>query len=207
MGFTSNTLPQTEICHRVRCRVRKLDSRTLGNLATQPLAKIGSVIGIDLSVEACARDGNVGEARIEQVRVNAGVGANEDALGGKALRAVAGDSIAVVEMRMLAGVELNLAVIGQACGDAAIGTDRFDDRKVAIRNAECFVGCCELDTLAYGELAVDFLIDTHAGQATGIVGRELMVRLLDREQVCGRVDCNYRRIAPAPIPIALLPRV
>ena len=79
-------------------------------------------------------------------------------------------------------------------GDAAIGTDRFDDGKVAIRNAERFVGCGELDTLAYGELAVDFLIDAHAGQATGIVGRELMVRLLDREQVCGRVDCNYRRI-------------
>ena len=92
----------------------------------------------------------------------------------------------------------NLAVIGQACDDAAIGTDRFDDGKVAIRNAERFVGCGELDTLAYGELAVDFLIDTHAGQATGIVGRELMVRLLDREQVCGRVDCNHRRIRSSP---------
>jgi hypothetical protein len=49
----------TEICHRVSCRVRKLDSRALGILATQPLAEIGSVIGIDLSVEACARDGNL----------------------------------------------------------------------------------------------------------------------------------------------------
>ena len=48
--------------------------------------------------------------------MNTGVGVNEDALGGKALRAVAGDGIAVVEMRILAGVELNLAVIGQACG-------------------------------------------------------------------------------------------
>src|ERR1700675_1962459 len=90
MGLTSNTLAQTEICHSVRCRVRKLNSRTLGNLATQPLAKIGSVIGIDLSVEACARDGNVGEAGVEQVWVDAGIAVNEDAFGGKALGAVTG---------------------------------------------------------------------------------------------------------------------
>ena len=106
------------------------------------------VVGKQYGIVAGARDGNVGKARVEQVRVNAGVGVNEDALGGKALRAVAGDGIAVVEMRMLAGVEFDLAVIAQACGDAAIGMDRFDDGKVAIRNAERFVGCGELDTLA-----------------------------------------------------------
>ena len=86
-GLPSNTLPQTEICHRVSCRVRKLNSRTLGNRATQPLAELGSVIGIDLSVEACARDGNVGEAGVEQVWVDAGIAVNEDAFGGKALGA------------------------------------------------------------------------------------------------------------------------
>ena len=84
-GLPSNTLPQTEICHRVSCRVRKLNSRTLGNLATQPLAEFGSVIGLDLSVEACARDGNVGEARVEQVWVDAGIAVNEDSFGGEAL--------------------------------------------------------------------------------------------------------------------------
>jgi hypothetical protein len=52
MATTSNTLPQTEICHRVSCRVRELNGRTLGNIATQPLPKIGSVICVDLSVEA-----------------------------------------------------------------------------------------------------------------------------------------------------------
>ena len=72
MDTTSNTLPQTEICHRVSRRVRKLNSRSLGNFGTQLLAKIGSVIGVDLSVEACARDGNVSEAGVEQVWVDAG---------------------------------------------------------------------------------------------------------------------------------------
>ena len=123
------------------------------------------VVGKQYGIVAGARDGNVGKARVEQVWVNAGVGVNEDALGGEALGAVAGDGIAVVEMRMLAGVEFDLAVIAKACGDAAIGMDRFDDGKVAIRNAERFVGCGELDTLACGELSVDFLVDTDAGES------------------------------------------
>ena len=46
--------------------------------------------------------------------MNAGVGVNEDALGGKPLRAVAGDGIAVIEVRMFAGIEFNPAIIAQA---------------------------------------------------------------------------------------------
>ena len=76
--------------------------------------------------------------------------------------------------------------------------DRFDDGKVAIRNTERFVGCGELDALAYGELVVDCLVDTHPGQTTGIVGRKLVVRFLNREQVRGRVDCYHRRIRASP---------
>src|SRR5258708_13180080 len=97
-GLASNTLPQTEICHRVRCRVRKVNRRTFGNLATQRLAKIGSVIGVDLSVEACARDGNVGEAGVEQVWMDAGIAVNEDAFCSESLGAMTGDSVAVVQM-------------------------------------------------------------------------------------------------------------
>src|SRR2546426_8054469 len=115
-GLASNTLPQTEICHRVGCRVRKLNSRTFGNLATQSLSKFGSVIGVDLSVEACARDGNVSEAGVEQVGVDAGIAVNEDAFGGKALGAVTGNGVAVIEMTMLVGVEFDLAVVIEADG-------------------------------------------------------------------------------------------
>ena len=113
-GLTSDTLSQTETCHRVSCRVRKLYSRSLGNFATQPLAKIGSVIGVDLSVEARARNRDVAEAGIEQVRVNFGIGVNEDAFGGEALGTVTGDGITVVEMTMLVGVEFDQAVIIEA---------------------------------------------------------------------------------------------
>ena len=94
---------------------------------------------------AGAGDGDVAEAGVEQVRVDAGVGMNEDALGGEALGAVTGDGVAVVEMTMLSGVELDLAAVVQAGGEATIGMDRLDGREVAIGNAKRFVGRCELE--------------------------------------------------------------
>src|SRR5271165_7010446 len=115
-GLASNTLPQTEICHGVSCRVRKLNSRTLGNLTTQSLAKLGSVIGIDLRVEACARGRNVGEARVEQVWVDAGIAVNEDAFSGKALGTVTGNGVAVIEMTMIFGVEFDQAIVVEPGG-------------------------------------------------------------------------------------------
>ena len=68
--------------------------------------------------------------------MDAGIGINEDALGGKALGAVTGYGIAVVKMTMLAGAELDLAVVVQTGGNATIGTDRFDGSEVAVGNAE-----------------------------------------------------------------------
>src|SRR5580692_5459059 len=135
-GPASNTLPQTASCHRASCRVRKLNSRTFGNLATQSLAKLGSVIGIDLSVEACARDGNVGEAGVEQVWVDASIAVDEDAFSSESLGAVTGNGVAVVEMTMLVGVEFDQAIVVEVGGQATIGMDRLDRGHVAICNPE-----------------------------------------------------------------------
>src|SRR3984957_4571038 len=191
-GLASNTLPQTEICHRVSCRVRKLNSRTLRNFATESLAKFGSVIGIDLSVEACARDGNVGKAGVEQVWVDVGIAVDEDAFSSESLGAVTGDGVAVVEMTMLVGVEFDQAIVVEADGYATIGVDRLDRGHVAICNVEGFVGGSKLDAFTYGELPFDLLIDADACKAAGIVGRKLSVRFLDREFVCGWVDRDNR---------------
>ena len=51
---------------------------------------------------------------------------------------------------MLAGVELDLAVVVEACRDPTIGMDRIDGREVAIGNAKRLVGRGELDAIAYG---------------------------------------------------------
>ena len=192
MGITSNTLPQTEICHGVSCRVRNLYSRSLGNFATQLLSKIGSVIGVDLSVVACARDRDVAEAGVEQIWVDTGVGMDEDAFSGKALGAVTGDGVAVVEMTMLDGVELDLAAVIEAYRKPTVGMNRLDGREVAIGNAERFVGRSKLDAVAHGELAFDLSVDANACETAGIVGGKLLVRFLDRELVCGWVDRDDR---------------
>jgi len=47
--------------------------------------------------------------------VDASIGVNENAFGGEALGAVTDDGVAVVEVTMLAGVELDLAVVVEAC--------------------------------------------------------------------------------------------
>jgi hypothetical protein len=109
---------------------------------------------------------------------------NENALGGEALGVVTGDCVAVVEVTMLAGVELDLAAVVEAGGKAAVGMDCLDDGEVAVSNAERFVGCRELDAVAYGKLAVVLSVDADAGEAARIVGCEFLVRFLDRELVC-----------------------
>ena len=134
--------------------------------------------------------GDVAETGVEQVRVDAGIGVNENAFGGEALRAVTGDGVAVVEVTMFAGVELDAAVVVEAGGEATIGMDHLDDREITIGNAKRFVGCGELDAVTYGELAFDLSVDADAGKAAGIVGGKFSVRFLDSELVCRWVDCE-----------------
>jgi hypothetical protein len=140
---------------------------------------------------AGAGDGDIAEAGVEQIRVDTGIGVDENAFGGKALGAVTGDGVAVVEMTMLAGVEFDQAVIVEACEEPTIGMDRLDGGEVAIGDAERFVGRGELDTVAYGELAFDLSVDADACEAAGVVGGKFLVWLLDRELVCGWVDRGH----------------
>ena len=126
--------------------------------------------------------------------MDAGIGVNENAFGGKALGAMTGDGVAVVEMTMLADVELDLAVVVKAGKEPTIGMDRLDHGPVAIRHAERSVGCGELNAVAYGELALDLLINANACEAAGIVGGKFLISFLDCELVCGWVDRDDRSI-------------
>ena len=164
----------------------------LRDIGSELGAEFCHVVGEERGLVAGAGDGDVGEAGVEQVWVDTGIGVNENAFGGKALGAVTGNGVAVVEMTMLVGVEFDLAVVVEADGEATIGVDRLDRRHVAIGNAERFVGGGKLDAVAYGELAFDFLVDADAGETAGIVGGKFLVRFLDRELVCGWVDRDDR---------------
>ena len=75
----------------------------LRDIGSELGAEFCHVVGEERGFMAGAGDGDVGEAGVEQVRVDARISVNEDAFGGKALGAVTGDGVAVVEMTMLAG--------------------------------------------------------------------------------------------------------
>ena len=82
-------------------------------------AELCKVVGEERRLVARARDRNVAEAGVEQVRMDASIGVNEDAVGGDALGAVARDGVAVVKMTMISGAKLDLAVVVEARGDLA----------------------------------------------------------------------------------------
>src|ERR1700721_2124088 len=97
---------------------------------------------------AGARDRDVAEAGVQQVRVDTGIGVNENAFGGKALGAMTGDGVAMIEMTVLASLELDLAVVVETCRKAAVGMNCLDDGEVPVSNAQRFVGRGELDAVA-----------------------------------------------------------
>src|SRR5204862_137587 len=108
-------------------------------------AEFRHVVGEECGLVASTGDGNVAEAGVEQVWVDAGVGVNEDAFGGETLGAVTGDGIAVVEMTMLLGLKFDLAVVVEAGGNVTFGLNGFDHSHVPIGNAERYVRRGELD--------------------------------------------------------------
>jgi hypothetical protein len=73
------------------------------------LSELGKVVGENGRLMAGTRYGDVSEAGVDEVRVDPGIGVHKDALGGKPLGTVAGDSVAVVEVAMLGRIEIDFA--------------------------------------------------------------------------------------------------
>src|ERR1700722_11815039 len=126
-------------------------SGCLRDLGSQLEPEFCQVVGEERGLVASTRDGDVAEAGVEQVRVDTGIGVDENAFGGEPLGAMTGDGIAVVEMTMLTAIEFDLAVVVEADGQATIGVDRLDRGHVAICNAERFVGGSKLDAFTTGD--------------------------------------------------------
>ena len=103
-----------------------LQGRGFADIGPELQTQFRHIVSEERGLVAGARDGDVAEAGVEQVRVDAGIGVDEDAFGGESLGAVTGDGVAVVEMTMLAGVELDLAIVGEVGGETAIGMDGLD---------------------------------------------------------------------------------
>ena len=111
---------------------------------------------------ARAGNGCIAEARAEQVRMNAGVCVNEDALCCKPLGTVAGNGVAVIEVAVVSGIELDSAVIIEPRSNSTIQCDRLDEGEIAVGGAERFVRGRELDPVADREFVGHFPVDTDA---------------------------------------------
>jgi hypothetical protein len=88
----------------------------LRDIGSELRAELCHVVREERGLVAGPGDGDVGEAGVEQVRVDSSVRVNENAFGGEALGAVTGDRIPVVEMTMLANVKFDLAVVVEVDG-------------------------------------------------------------------------------------------
>jgi len=73
--------------------------------------ELGHVIGKQCGLMACAGHSDVSEPRVEQVRMDAGVGIHQDAFCRQTLGAMAGDGIAVIEVTVFNRIEVELAVV------------------------------------------------------------------------------------------------
>ena len=96
---------------------------------------------------AGAGDCHVAETGVEQVRVNASIGIDQDALCGESLGAVASDRIPVIKMTVLTSAEFYSPVVVETGRNLPIRSDGLYDGKVAIGDAQVSVGSCELNTI------------------------------------------------------------
>lgn len=119
-----------------RWRLADFEGGSLRDIGSELRSEFSHVVGEECCLMAGAREGDVAETGVKKIRMDAGIGVDEDTLGGETLRAVAGDGISVVKVAVLAGVELNLPVIVQAGREAAIGMDRLYDGKVTVGDSE-----------------------------------------------------------------------
>src|ERR1700733_4869258 len=101
--------------------------------------------------------------------MNVGIGVDKDPLGGKPLGAVAGDGVAVIEVAMLRGVELDLPVVIEPCSNSSAGRNGFDNGKVTVGDGEQFIRGRELNSVANREFMGNFTVDTDTSEAARVV--------------------------------------
>jgi len=143
--------------------------RGLGDIRAELRMELSHVVCKKGGLVAGAGNRDVSEAGVEEVRMNAGVGIYQDALCGKALRAVTGDCISVVKMAMLFCVEFDPAIVVKTSGNYSPRCDGLDDGKVAIRDTERLVRRGELDAVPRRKFLQYFPINANAGEPSRIV--------------------------------------
>jgi len=127
-----------------------LNGGEMGHVATEFLPERCCIVRINLRVIASTRDRDIGHAAVEQIlSAQLGVHVNQDTVGSLSLARVAGHGITMIEMQMLAQVEVDRAVTAHLRAQLPVFLDALDGPQLAVRNFQ-FVGRRgELDAVAY----------------------------------------------------------
>jgi hypothetical protein len=89
------------------CRsLADLQGGSLGDIGGEPRAEFCQIVREKRRLATGAGDGDVGEAGVEQIRVDIRIRMHEDTVRSETLSAMAGDGVAVVEVTMVGRVEL-----------------------------------------------------------------------------------------------------
>jgi len=154
----------------------KIEGGGFGHIGAEALGKRRSIIGVNVSVLGRARNGDVGKAGVEEFGERIRVHVDEDAVFGQRLRTVAGDGIAVIEVRHPSGVEIDGSSVIHFDGQAIVIADGFDPAPITVVHVEILIIVRELDAITGGELTRKVGVNIHSAQSLRIVGHMLAIR-------------------------------
>ena len=133
---------------------------------------------------------------------------NDDAVNGLPLARVAGHGIAIVEVRVLAEIEVDGFPGFQTKAEIPAGIDLLNVPKLSVGDVSTLERRRELDSLIFGKLPLFPVINIDTLEPLGIVGDLLAVLAADGEEVLGFIDAvTTVAYSPSLTPIRLLPRV
>lgn len=113
------------------------------------------------------------------------------------LSAVAGDCVAVIEMTLIGGAEVNLAIVVESSDNMAVRADGFDNGKIAIRDTNFSVGRCKLNVIANREVVRSLPVDADPGKPPRIIGSKFAGLHFDRKQIRRGIDRGHGPVRTA----------
>ena len=121
----------------------------MGHIAAERMTQSLCVVREYLCIVRPARDGNIGEAVVEQVfRPECGVHVNEDTVGCLALAGMAGHGIAVIKMRWTVRTNFDRASAVHLEPQVSVVADVCDRPQFTVRHFEMVYGRSELNVVA-----------------------------------------------------------
>jgi hypothetical protein len=124
-------------------------SALVRHIAAERLGKLLPVAGEDLRILRPARDSDISHAVVDEVPGSLlCVDVDEHAISGLALAGMTGDGIAMVQVRMLSGVDAHAPAAVQLQAHSAIVGDALDSPELAVGDLQVIRRRSELDTIS-----------------------------------------------------------